>query len=686
MPNTPEAGQPGKFKGELAEIKDFFGRHRQFLEKYAGDSSIRIEPSPEGLGTFAIDLENGTIFVEPSRYKEKGWDKGKIMSSVCHEFEHFREMKELLAEDGGDGIWQRHIRKIKANRRFGILDNCYGDVKMDWRVASRAPVLTDAIERKYREDLFPENNLTDQPKHLQFAYALKQRAMLTEELVLDLEVQAEIDKLETIESNGVKLLEYATRPDTPMSMRLRLQARFLEPIYERLFKEDVEEKRQENKGKSSGDGNPESGEGGDRTEGEPEDGDEGAESNDGSEKKKPKGKSKKTDKKSEGNKRAGPSVEDAEESGEPINPEDYFRDEYDDFDVKNIEPIDYSSDKIEKKIKDYIESQRGRDAEQAAREAYARAEGVSWQEIKDYQAYFSQLENLENPETGEQVIEELRKIFRRIIAERRQERYAPKHPLNEGEILIRPAEAVAAVMSGENEPEVWESQEKKDLPQELYGDFDVVLVGDRSGSMNGAKAREQRQAIMLALEALKEFCDELEEARSDLKHDLNVRSEVWSFGGQAEVKILKPLSEQLTEKQRVSVYKDLATAPGSSTMDFLVLEKIRDEVTPEEWQKIKDKKLRKVVIVFTDGESDDPARVKSALDGGRVKNNQGEEVYISGLRDRGIAVVAIGVTASGRAAETTYSPDGQTCESIDRLAVVLADLLKEYLKDLLIKK
>jgi len=652
-----ETGQP-EVKAGYEEIKSFFEAHGQFLEKYAGDSSIKIEPSPQGLGTFAIDLENGVLYAEPSRFGERGWSEDKILSSVCHEYEHFKELKELLDEKGGDITWQKHGGKIKANRRFGILDNCIDDIKIDRRVEAKAPILDGAIKRKYREDLFQSPDLTDQPKHLQFAYALKRRAILDEKLILDPEVQEEIDKLDLVENNGTKLLEYATRPETPMSMRLKLQERFLEPAFERLFQEDVEEKK---KGDSKKDDDSEAGEGESGSEG-----DDGKPSGEDA-KKKSKGKAKKSD----GEKHAGSSDENADESGEIVDPEAYFKDEYDEFDKNNPEPIDYSSDEIKKKIEEYVKSQQGKSAEQEALEAYAKAEGVSLNEIKEYQRFFSQLESLENPETGEKVIEELRRIFKQIIAERKKERYAPKHPLSEGEILINPAEAVAAVMAGENEPEVWQSQERKDLPQELFGDFDVTLVCDRSGSMEGEKAREQRKAAVLLLEALKEFCNELDEARSDLKHDLNVRSEVWGFGGENEVKMLKPLSDQLTEKQRVSVYKDLADTPGAKTMDFLALEKIKNEVTGEEWQKIKEKKLRKIIIVLTDGASDDKSKVQGIL---------------REFDAAGVAVAGVGVTASGKSAEATYAPNGLVCETAGNLAAVLADLLKKYLKDLLIKQ
>ncbi len=302
MPKNREAGGMSvKNEAGHEEIKDFFGRHGQFLEKYAGDSSIRIEPSPKGLGTFAIDLENGRLFAEPSRFGDKGWGEDKILSSVLHEFEHFREFKELLDEKGGWEVYQRYKQKLAANRRFGILDNSFDDVKIDRRVGERAPILNGAIKRKYREDLFPVLDYTDQPKHLQFAYALKRRGKLPDEVIkLSPEVQAELDKLDVIASRGVKLLDYASRPDTPMSMRLDLQERFLEPAYERLFEQDVKEKEDQDK-KDGGQGSGEGAEGDEGGEPGEEDGEpKGA-------KNKPKGKAKKSDKKPDGDKHAGPS-------------------------------------------------------------------------------------------------------------------------------------------------------------------------------------------------------------------------------------------------------------------------------------------------------------------------------------------------------------------------------------------
>jgi len=380
-----ESERPKAVAGEQ-ELADFFSQHRHFFEAYAGDSSLTIKPAPPELGTFGIDLEKGTLFAEPKFFTDRGYSPDKAMFATLHEFEHFREMKQLLDEPEGEGQWLNHRQKMESKKRLHILDNCFDDIKMNRQVAERAPVLLPTRTSLYRENLFPVSDYTSQPRHLQFAYALLRRPMLEdEEMILSPEVQAEIDQLEAIESSGVKLLEYASRPETPMSMRLELQKRFLEPVYEKLFQEDVAERREQAKDNQ---GQKESGEAGAGDESEPSAGE-----NDESK-----------------NQRTNQPAK-QQPAGESANPEDYFRDDYDQYDAVSPEPIDWTDPEIEEKIESYIKAREKKSAEEEAREAYARAEGVTLSEIREYQNYFRQLEDLENPTSGEKVIEELRQIF-----------------------------------------------------------------------------------------------------------------------------------------------------------------------------------------------------------------------------------------------------------------------------------
>ena len=113
--NKPVVPFPEKERRE--QIQGFFEEHSDFLRSYAGDSSIKVEPAPPGLNTFAIDLEKGVLYGDPRFFTEKGFSEQKGVFAFLHEFEHFRELRTLLAEKGGDKVWQRHTKRLKESRR-----------------------------------------------------------------------------------------------------------------------------------------------------------------------------------------------------------------------------------------------------------------------------------------------------------------------------------------------------------------------------------------------------------------------------------------------------------------------------------------------------------------------------------------------------------------------------------------
>ncbi len=636
--NTPEKGT--ETAGESAAVQ-FYNEHRDFFTAYASDTSLNIRPPLPGQKGFAIDLENGKLYADPSFFAERGYEGDKITFGYLHEFEHFRELKALLAEPRGAAVFRRLAEKSKAKPRYHILDNCVDDIKMNRAVADRAPSLRETKNNVYRENLFASADLTDKPKHLQFAYAILREAMLPEEpTTVDPEVRAEIDALKTMTNRaGVNVLDFASDPRTSMSTRLKLQERFLEPAYERLFQEDVDEKQKKS---ASGEPSDETGKG--------EPGEPGEQPKEGG---KPK-----------------PGAKKKAAKGKPVKPEDFFADEYAEYFAKQPDPV--STEDIEKAVKEFVaKKKKERSTDDLALEAIARAEGVTVEDLKEYQRFWQDVESLHNPETNESVVEELREIFRQIITERKKPVTASRLPVREGEILAKPAEAVIAIKAGIREPAVWETVEQKEKPRELFGDFDVTVIADRSGSMKGQKAMEQRRAVALVLEALKDFADDLDEWKPELAYDLNVRTEAWSFGSEAEVKVLKPLSTELTDRQRVAVYKELATTPGSNTKDFLALEAIANVIPDEDKAKLASRTLKKVIIVMSDGASDSPARVQAVA---------------RSLRESGVAVLGVGITEEGEPVVSTYAPDGKVCEKVENLPTVLGALLQNQLKDLLLNK
>jgi hypothetical protein len=169
------------------------------------------------------------------------------------------------------------------------------------------------------------------------------------------------------------------------------------------------------------------------------------------------------------------------------------------------------------------------------------------------------------------------------------------------------------------------------------------------------------------MEALKNFAERCDEEAVNMEKPLEVRSEVYAFQAtSADDEPLKKMSKELGEKERIGVMSEISSAPGSDTTDYVCLEAVFAGIEGETERKIKEGELKKIVIVFTDGQSGDVSRVKNSL-----KN----------LREKGVVVVGVGVTESGKATLETYSPDARLAGQAEELSIILADLLKEHLQN-----
>ena len=47
--------------------------HSKYFEAYAGVHGLKVEPSPPKLGTFAVDLEKGVVYVVVEWFLERGY-------------------------------------------------------------------------------------------------------------------------------------------------------------------------------------------------------------------------------------------------------------------------------------------------------------------------------------------------------------------------------------------------------------------------------------------------------------------------------------------------------------------------------------------------------------------------------------------------------------------------------------
>lgn len=606
---------------EHHEAMSHFEANRDIFEHYARGRA-NVKPAPAGLDTFAFDLETDDIYLNARFYKEKGLSDEKTTYATLHEIEHFLEKKQLLAEEGGEAAYGKYLSRIEKSKAYGVMDNCIADIRENTTVIRKTDEGYAAIERgMYQDDLFPSTDLTGEPKHLQLPQAILREARVPGEACqVAPEVREAIDALKDIRAkDGTSLFQIMADPKTPMSVRLKLQDRYVWPKVEALLKED--QKDQEKQKKKPGEGE----------NGKPGDG------------------------KKEGKSESG-------QGGQKPNANETFKDAYARADkrVPNAVPVAKEKEAFEKWQETHGDSMDRADQE------YAEKLGVKKEDLRRYRSIADQMRRIMNPETNQGVIEDLRELISRIIAKRKKEMPAPRYPVEEGEDLVDPVELVTRAKAGDFEPKAWETHDIRMQKGKRFGTVEITLVCDRSTSMEGRKKLEQQKAAVLFMEALKEFSDLAKEESHDLEKPLEVRSEVYAFQSSAEDAVpIKSLSDDISEKERIEVATKVGTCSGSTT-DFVPLETISGGIDQEKERLMADGELKKIVIVFTDGESNDPVRVGSVL---------------RTMREKGVVVVGIGITADGEPALATYAPEARLAETAEKLPQVLADVLREHLSD-----
>ena len=590
------------------EALEFVQKNRDFFEHYAR-GRVKFEPAPAGLDTFAFDLEKDTIYINSRFYKELEFSDEKTSFAVLHETEHFLEKKQLLAENGGDKVFGRYLKRIKESEAYSHMDNCVSDVRENGAVVEKTNKSFRDLEIKlYKEDLFKETDFTGEPKHIQFCDALLREARVPDEKCkVALEVREKLDALKEMKTeDGDNFFKILTSPDVPMSFRFSLQNEYIWPVVKELLDEDMKEKK-------------------------------------GGEKK--------------GSKNSGSKEAKAD-------PNEIFKEEYGR--AKKRVPNAVPTEEIEKAFKKWQTANSENQLDRADKE-YAEKLGVKKEDLQKYRDIVKKLEQIKNPETNVGIVEELRNLIAKIIARRLKPAMAPRYPVEEGEELVDPAELVSQVKAGNLEPKVWETREIKEQKGQKFGEVEITLICDRSSSMDGEKLIEQQKAAALMMEALKEFADLCDEEAANIEKPLEVRSEIYSFQQNSDdLRPLKKMSKELGEKERIEITSVLSSAPGGTT-DFIPLETIASGIDEELFHKIENGEVKKIVIVFTDGESNDAERVKRVL-----------EI----LRQKKVVAVGVGITKDGQAALDTYAPNARLAETAEKLPLVLADLLKEHLLDI----
>jgi hypothetical protein len=508
--------------------------------KLIQDYAVGLPVTFEPGDGWSIDPNAGKARYDPAFFTEKGYSQSQALFATLHEVDHFREATSAKKSPESREVWNARQEKTQQNRRYHVLDNCIDDVCDNQRVLQFAPALRDETRRLYKEKLFPTTDLTEKPKHLQLAYAMLRQGMLPDEQVqVASEVESALKQLRAVK--GKKGAYDVVKMVTDPNCNPATKRKLTEKYIDPIYEQLFEQDKQEKQNKQQNSQNQQNNNG--------------------------KG-----------------------------NPEDDFSDEYDEFDQQM--PQGFTEEQVETVSKPGF----GQDPSSRQQSGYEAEHKVSQKDMLNYRTEFQKVE---------QFMEPVREQFRRIVTER----LIPKRRLVAGRdegVMITPGLAgiaQEAFARGQYDGPFFNDFEGRVVREDLPSAFEISGVFDRSVSMAGVRSEEQRRAAILLMEPLQEFMEQPEVMEKRLDPDLYASCEIRSFGGSTENVVIRPFSKQLTEQQRIEVFKTLGECSGGATEDYVSLGQILDDMNGREkaesgyLSKVKARKIKKIVAIFSDGGS-----------------------------------------------------------------------------------
>lgn len=649
---TPEPSEPRpkKTKAELTpeqvefqrEVQGFIDSRKRLLASFAQDISLQFK-----MGTaFFIDLEKGEVNLDTRWFADKGFSKEQILWAMFHEVSHFRDLVEdneammanfdyirtqakqtgaIMMQKWEEAIGAEHpdkLEKLKKQRPISkkhphqtmnaveqaaykfhhTFYNVFDDINVNGRVAYNTstyePGTTggDEVERLYAEKLFAKDDYTDLPRHLQFLYKLLREEMVPGQNVgINEEVKMALEqpivwqgKKYTAKELVDKFIKPKKNRDTKAGSRYLVIRNTLEPIFQELLSKDLAdwqpELPPENQQEQNQDG--------------------GQDESDDSE---------------------------SDESG-GIGDPNPFADEYQDF-ADNSSPDQISDNEIEKfKDKHQTDKQAEAEAEEkrnASPEAKAQAakaeQDAKWCEKNNVTPeILRQFQDIEVEIAPH--LNELTRLWHQIIFGGSRESTSKvvghfktgteldiSHVISHspGVVSESPAVALSAIERSRD-------MKRRMIETELVRKPELIrvrLVGDMSGSMDEKKRHILQQCFVLLLSSLREFNTELNLTRRQTKSKLQVDTEAWVFGDDAQkVKAMRASGQSRDEQvEIVEIFQHLHTTRGS-TYDNVPLEKIAEEIPANERQRIAEQKILDIVFEVTDGGSSNAAASRIAVD------------------------------------------------------------------------
>lgn len=539
---------------------------------------------------WSTNLETGEVTIDLSFFTDKGYKPDWVIYGALHEIR--AHLSEVLLKPG---FTKRVIEFINEGEAQSIFHNIFADIAGNKAIHARLPRMSQVAEDLYRHKLMPDDptpqedflevqkRYIDEPRHLQFLYKIIRDEMIPgSHTGVAPEVREAIDSLRNFEDSGEDMIKFSTALSDPSGHELSPEVRFeiwiqkIYPIYQKLLEQDQQDPHfQQNQSVST------------NSQGQPAD----------------------QPNKSENNQST------CEEDQIPSQFDQYYKDYHEN---RHPEPMpEKMKNKLhetvgqvikekerQERIKRYETPERSRD-KQLLREV-----GHSLQELRAYNEELSKYQS---------EIDAFRNIYKQVIDQRLSMKRGLSRQATPTGVLLDPnrlAQTVVDIKSGIQEPVAYLGYTERKRSMETVGNVDYYFVIDTSTSMaegDGEKAKAATATAMIFLEGLSAMQADVEreEMNSSVNLDLMIRSSVYVFG--ENTKCIKPLSTSLNVKQRMDTYATVSR-PAGGTPDYVALQAIADEQR-------EDSDRRRIIIVMSDGESDNKDEAIKALNRLRAQPN-----------------------------------------------------------------
>lgn len=572
--------------------------------------------------------ETGLVTIDPLFFIEKGYSANHCVFAILHELmSHVRDIKRDPVFAARQHAFIISGKDPQEQQARSIFNNILTDIHGNKQIMNMLPAMREVGADLYDNRLFPTEHdgkpvdYTNIPMHLQFLYKIIRQEMIPgSETPVRQEVDEAIDQLRNFQGGQFDLISFLTDPGARGSNGKKLSGsdRFdywltqIWPQYEKLMQLDKQEAKnteQQNSSQQAG---------------------------------------------SDINEQQDTDPSQNDNTKQDSNP---FADAYADyFDNKHPEPfspeehekIHNAIDKAaqEKRHETMTPEQRERARQIAADRRYQEQTGHS---LHKKQHYDNEVKRLHGQ------IDQMRQVFRSVLNEVVTTRRGLSRRSHQDGDILDPnclAQTVVDIKSGIT-PEAFRRCETVRGRAELNCKTDYYFVFDCSGSMSGKPAQAAASCAVIMLEGLagmERDIRKLEEQQSIDLSDLSIRTSLYTFGTDATCH--KPLSSNLNDKQRLDTYTAIAAANAGWTADYLALQEIT--ALPH------DRDRQRIVVVVTDGVSNDPDATQAAIS--QLRRDQNTVVY--------------GVSIGSDAAEQLYAPNAKLINDPKDLPNVLQSFIE----------